>query len=240
MHNCVYNSLITNKKHNTPWVHYEVENFLDNELYHFIQAFKFPTNEEIVAAPAKYCTLRKFDKVAKLLKREQYKQSIADNRHSCEVSFTQTFRQQNEQADRLFEMFLDANLINYLEKLGNITLKDSFLRIQLIKDIDGYAIAPHIDREKLFTLQCFFMTHTEKDLGTILLSDHGDQEIKRTLYKENAGTFFFPTEHTSNDTWHSFHGKIAVQRISLMVNYFSSIPLGNNSITNADAVFYKL
>lgn len=249
MHNCVYNSLAHFKKHTAPWTHYEIENVLDNDLLDFIYNFKFPTNNDIIASPTNYCTLRKFDKVSKILKGEQYKQTISDNRHSCEINFTQTFKQEHKQAQRLFDMFLDKTVLNFLEKTGNISLKDSFLRIQLIKDIDGYSITPHVDYEKLFTLQCFFMTSTESDIGTILLSKREGEIIKRTLYRENTGTFFFPTKckeknvpvnNSDEATWHSFRGKINVQRISLMVNYFSNIPLGNNNITNKDTVFYKL
>lgn len=249
MSNCIYDSFVNCKKYNKPWVHYETTDILDSDLLDFIYNFKFPTNEEIITAPVNFCTLRKFEKISALLKGEQYKQTFLDERHSCEINFTQTFRQQHVQAQRLFEMFLDKKVISYLENTGNVSLKDSFLRIQLLKDIDGYTVTPHIDYEKIFTLQCFFMTNTESDIGTILLSKRNGDIIKRTQYHENAGTFFFPTKCTQKNipmnntdemTWHSFYGKINVQRISLMVNFFSSIPLGNNAITNKDVVFYKL
>ena len=135
-------------------------------------------------------------------------------------------------------MFLDLNVIKVLESLENVKLDKSFLRIMLIKDVPGYRIPVHPDTDKkLFTLQCFFSTNVNKnrDLGTQICDETGSI-VKKTIYEENAGTFFFPRQEKTKDhvpTLHAFiDTPIENYRISLMVNYCKREEITRDDVGN--------
>ena len=108
----------------------------------------------------------------------------------------------------------------------------------LIKDVPGYRIPVHPDSDKkLFTLQCFFSTDINKscDLGTQICDEEGNI-VKRTIYEENAGTFFFPRQEKTKDyipTLHAFiNTPIENYRVSLMVNYCKREEIARDDVGN--------
>lgn len=234
--NCVLKSIKTARQYSEPWLHYEIDNLLDSDLHNYILTYPFPSNETIEQFPDKYCLLRKFDRIKALAHKKQYTRTLNDNRHSCEINFSKTIREESAKAKKLFNLFTDPDLLQYLEQIGNITLKGSYLRVQLIKDLEGYSIRPHTDIQKKFTLLGHFCTETEQNLGTDLYCQEGKKIVKTTTFGENAGMFFFP----SSNTWHGYVAKpLNKQRVSLMVNYFINYPKENNILDN-DGTYYAL
>lgn len=234
--NCVLESIKNAKKYEQPWTFYEVSDVLSPTLHSFVREYDFPDNEAIKAAPEKFCLFRKFDRIKSIVLHKQYTSSLMDNKHSCEISFTESLRKQNTQANNLFSLFCDPELIAYLENIGPYSLKGTYLRVQLIKDLQEYAIRPHVDGNKYFTLFLHYCTETEKNLGTDLYDTNGQKFIKTSTFKENGGMFFFP----SKETWHGYRSKpINKQRISLMVNYFSKYPKKHN-IIDEDNAYYQI
>jgi hypothetical protein len=234
--NTVFESIKQAKIYSHPWPHYEIHNIFDNDIHNWINNFNFPSNEEIFSRKKDFFMSKKTERVGAVgIKqfldafKQRYnaaKEAIWHKKtHPCEFIFGTDFLQQNPHARRIVKMFLSLEVINSLESLENVKLDKSFLRIMLIKDVPGYEIPVHPDSDKkLFTLQCFFKTdiNTTKDLGTQICDEYGNV-VKRTIYAENTGTFFFPRQEKTNNyipTLHAFiNTPIDNYRISLMVNY---------------------
>jgi len=234
--NTVLKSLEQRREYTYPWPHYEVYNIFDKDICHWIDTFVFPSNEEIFNRKKDFFMSKKTERVGAVGIKQflnTFKQRYNAAReaiwhkktHPCEFIFGAEFLMQNLYAQKIVSMFLDPDVIKMFESLEGVHLKESFLRIMLIKDVPGYEIPVHPDSDKkLFTLQCFFKTYINenKDLGTQICDEHGNI-VKRTAYKENAGTFFFPRQEKTDKyipTLHAFiDTPIDVYRVSLMVNY---------------------
>ena len=108
------------------------------------------------------------------------------------------------------------------EKISKLTGKDlsnSYVRVEVICDRQGFWLKPHCDiKEKLMSCLLFINKHNESEnLGT----DFYDSNLKRvkTLpYKDNYGYFFT----SGPNTWHGMEKKeIKKERRCLQVNYVS-------------------
>jgi len=229
----IYKSITTSTMSLTPWRHYNLVNLLTEKAVKYIHDYPFPDNKQIRSHPSSFCLLRKFDRLRSIITKKIFHETIEDNRHSCEVNFTKNLIQEHVIFNQIFDAFRSREVLQSIEERGKITLRRKYLRIQLLKDIPGYSIIPHIDECKAFTLQAFFCTNDENNLGTAFHTLDRTCTIN-TPYMENCGSFFFPNENT----WHSFTGSIKKSRISLMVNYFNSIP--DNNILNRDGIYYEI
>ena len=104
-----------------------------------------------------------------------------------------------------------------LERLCDLNLRDSSLRIEYCLDTDGFWLEPHTDiGAKLFTMLIYLSDAPGCEAwGTDIL----DAELKLVAtspYRRNIGLIFVPAA----DTWHGFHKrKIDGVRRSLIVNY---------------------
>lgn len=234
--NTVLESIKNLKKYSQPWPHYEIRNIFDANICSWITGFNYPTKQEILTRKKNWFLSDKSRSVGIIGIRQyvmELKQRYADARrvvwhkktHPCEFIFGTDFLQQHIQAKRIVDMFLAPEVISLLESFEGVKLRESLLRVMLIKDVTGYKIPVHPDTDKkLFTLQCFFKTDVNKgcDLGTQICDEEGII-VKRTIYEENAGTFFFPRQQKTENyipTLHSFvDTPIQDYRISVMVNY---------------------
>ena len=104
-----------------------------------------------------------------------------------------------------------------ISKLTGKDLSNSYVRVEVICDRQGFWLKPHCDiKEKLMSCLLFINKHNEsEDLGT----DFYDKNLKRvkTLpYRDNYGYFFT----SGPNTWHGMEKKeIKEERRCLQVNY---------------------
>ena len=104
-----------------------------------------------------------------------------------------------------------------ISKLTGKDLSNSYVRVEVICDRQGFWLKPHCDiKEKLMSCLLFINKHNEsEDLGT----DFYDKNLKRvkTLpYRDNYGYFFT----SGPNTWHGMEKKeIKKERRCLQVNY---------------------
>jgi hypothetical protein len=232
--NTVLESIKNRIVHSNPWPHYEIHNIFDENVCKWIADFNYPSNKEIFERKVNWYLpsnrrtvaavgVREFLKEAEQLYNAAKEHDWHKKTHTCEFIFGADFLSKYPQAYNIAQMFLDPEVIDNIESIENVSLKKSFLRIMLIKDVQGYKISVHPDSErKLFTMQCFFRVNNSEDLGTQICDVDGNI-LKRTIYKENCGTFFFPRQvqtETHIPTLHAFvDTPIADYRISIMVNY---------------------
>ena len=104
-----------------------------------------------------------------------------------------------------------------ISELINKDLSNSYVRVEVICDREGFWLKPHCDiKEKLMSCLLFVNKHNEsEELGT----DFYDSDLKliETLpYKDNYGYFF----SSGPNTWHGMEKKeIIKERRCLQVNY---------------------
>ena len=107
-------------------------------------------------------------------------------------------------------------------KVSELTGKDlsnSFVRVEVICDRQGFWLKPHCDiKEKLMSCLLFVNKHNEsEDLGTDFY-DSKLKKVKTLPYKDNYGYFFT----SGPNTWHGMEKKeIKKERRCLQVNYVS-------------------
>ena len=196
------------QRDNVPWKHFYTENlFIDIDGLYNIQKEITPLYGDIKNNPIDYNLKRKGD-------------NITDNYHSCEIDIDNTLTDKYKILDELVNYFKTEGR-EYLEELGSIKLTDHFLRIQFIRDIDGYEIVPHTDTaNKRATLLCH-MTDL-KDNGTQLMNNNMEI-IKRAPSSKNNALMFFPNYSNFIKTYHGFiNTKIYTYRDILMINYFKT------------------
>jgi len=105
----------------------------------------------------------------------------------------------------------------YINELIKKDLSNSFVRIEVISDRQGFWLKPHCDiKEKLISCLLFANPFNEsEDLGTDFY-DEKMNKVKTVPYKDNYGYFF----SSGPNTWHGMEKKmIKKERRCLQVNY---------------------
>ncbi len=106
------------------------------------------------------------------------------------------------------------------KKIGSLVgrdLKDSFVRLEVICDREGFWLKPHCDiKEKLMSSIIFVNLYGESEnLGTDFY-DKNLKKVKTVPYKNNYGYFFT----SGPNTWHGMEKKeIKKERRCIQVNY---------------------
>ena len=106
-----------------------------------------------------------------------------------------------------------------VSKLINKDLSNSYVRIEVICDREGFWLKPHCDiSEKLMSCLLFVNQFNESEsLGTDLYNEKLEK-VKTVPYKNNYGYFFT----SGPNTWHGMEKKeIVNERRCLQVNYVS-------------------
>ena len=106
-----------------------------------------------------------------------------------------------------------------VSELTGKDLSNSFVRVEVICDRQGFWLKPHCDiKEKLMSCLLFVNKHNEtEDLGTDFY-DSNLKKVKTLPYKDNYGYFFT----SGPNTWHGMEKKkIKKERRCLQVNYVS-------------------
>ena len=104
-----------------------------------------------------------------------------------------------------------------ISKLINKDLSNSYVRVEVICDRQGFWLKPHCDiKEKLMSCLLFVNKSNEsEDLGTDFY-DKNLNKVKTLPYRDNYGYFF----SSGPNTWHGMEKKeIVKERRCLQVNY---------------------
>ena len=197
-------------KKTSPWRHFLFEKMFNNidEIVELSNIF-LPSSKDIIADPKRYN-----------LKRQA--SLISDNNHSCELDIDPCITESNITAKKLVEYFLTDGK-NWLEKIGSLSLlKSTFLRVQLVRDVNGYYIEPHTDKSnKKVTIICHL--NDTANTGTQFL-DRNLKICHRSGSLKNNGLLFFPNYAPYVKTYHAMIDTPIAEdsRDVLMVNYYSS------------------
>ena len=104
-----------------------------------------------------------------------------------------------------------------IEDMLNVNLTNSYVRVEVIADRDGFWLEPHCDiKEKLMSSIIFVNKYGEdENLGTDFY--HPDLSIAKTIpYRNNYG-YIFTAE---KDSWHGLEKKkIKKERRCIQINY---------------------
>ena len=104
-----------------------------------------------------------------------------------------------------------------ISKMINRDLSNSYVRVEVICDREGFWLKPHCDiKEKLLSCLLFVNKYNEsEDLGTDFYNSNL-KLIKTLPYKDNYGYFF----SSGPNTWHGMEKKeIVKERRCIQVNY---------------------
>jgi len=105
----------------------------------------------------------------------------------------------------------------YIGELIKKDLSNSYVRVEVICDRQGFWLKPHCDiKEKLISCLLFANPHNESEnLGTDLY-DEKLNRVKTIPYKDNYGYFFT----SGSNTWHGMEKKeIKKERRCIQINY---------------------
>jgi hypothetical protein len=146
-----------------------------------------------------------------------YRAGTREEFNSVRHYITPQIIEQHGAAQRISDAFLAPSLIQKLEAMGGIVLKDSLLRIEYAIDSDKFWLKPHTDLGvKLVTLLIYLSKdENAASWGTDIYQD-ADHFHSTVPYQSNTALLFFPTDKT----WHGFEPRsINGVRKSLIVNF---------------------
>ena len=118
---------------------------------------------------------------------------------------------------KLINELTSKKVHQYLSSLVGKDLSNSYVRLEVICDREGFWLKPHCDiKEKLISSLIFVNPFNEsEDLGTDFY-DEKLNKVKTVPYKNNYGYFFT----SGPNTWHGMEKKeIKKERRCLQINY---------------------
>lgn len=120
-------------------------------------------------------------------------------------------------AKEFSSLFLSPEVISAIERIGNVCLKGSLLRIEYAIDTNQFWLKPHSDLGvKLVTILMYLSKDADaQGWGTDVFYD--EEKYHSTVpYKTNTALMFYP----SDKTWHGFNRRnISGIRKTLIINY---------------------
>tara|TARA_B110000438_G_C15784796_1_gene637905 strand:+ start:553 stop:1227 length:675 start_codon:yes stop_codon:yes gene_type:complete len=121
---------------------------------------------------------------------------------------------------KLIKELTSKDTCSYIGNLIKKDLSNSYVRVEVICDRQGFWLKPHCDiKEKLISCLLFANPfHESESLGTDLYKLNGEKldKIKTVPYKNNYGYFFT----SGPNTWHGMEKKkIKKERRCLQINY---------------------
>ena len=117
----------------------------------------------------------------------------------------------------LIDELRSKDTYSHISELVKKNLANSYVRIEIICDRQGFWLKPHCDIEEKLISSLIFANESE-NLGTDLyeLSDKKLNKVKTVPYKNNYGYFF----SSGPNTWHGMEKKnIKKERRCLQINY---------------------
>tara|TARA_Y100000590_G_scaffold448141_1_gene584357 strand:+ start:63 stop:725 length:663 start_codon:yes stop_codon:yes gene_type:complete len=148
-----------------------------------------------------------------------FRQGIADGGKALKFRCFLT-KENSNNFPHLAKFINELQSIETTNKVSELTGKDlsnSYVRVEIICDRQGFWLKPHCDiKEKLMSCLLFVNKHNEnEDLGTDFY-DSNLKKVKTLPYKDNYGYFFT----SGPNTWHGMEKKeIKKERRCLQVNY---------------------
>lgn len=118
---------------------------------------------------------------------------------------------------RIADIFLDRQTIANFESVGNISLKDTLLRIEYAVDTQGFWLKPHTDiGVKLFTMLIYLSKDAGSEHWGTDIYESADKHAMAVPFRSNSALMFIPSAHT----WHGFEPRaLNGVRKTLIVNY---------------------
>jgi hypothetical protein len=140
-----------------------------------------------------------------------------DSHNSGRVFFSTEMQAQHPVCAAVSEAFQSPEIVSTLQKVCDVDLKGSSLRIEYCQDGEGFWLEPHTDiGAKLFTMVLYL---TEGPLSETMGTDIYDankQHLGRAPSPFNSAIIFIP----ASNTWHGFEKRpMPDVRRSLIINY---------------------
>ena len=206
------NSVINNsKKYEDPFTHWELNKPLtDKQIQEIVNAD--------IANPAEHSL--NYDGTRAIDGGEgKFREGISDGGKALKFRCFITNENSNEfpALSNLIKELQSKETHSKMSDLINKDLSNSYVRVEVICDREGFWLKPHCDiKEKLMSCLLFVNKHNEsEDLGTDFY-DSNLNLVKTLPYKDNYGYFF----SSGPNTWHGMEKKeIVKERRCLQVNY---------------------
>lgn len=196
----------------TPYRHYILNNLFDPQLV-----------DDILALPFEPLDL-------------DYSAGTREEFNAVRRYFSPEIIQDHEAAKRVADAFLDPTVIQKIESMEGVCLKDSLLRIEYAIDADKFWLKPHTDLGvKLVTLLIYLSKDEDaENWGTDIYVD-GETFHSTVPYKSNRGLLFFATDKT----WHGFEPRtINGVRKTLIVNFVTQDWKNRHELVHPTKVVY--
>jgi hypothetical protein len=208
------NSILNNsKEHNDPFKHWALNEPLSNEA---IQEIIKTDISNVTDHNLAYDGTRAIDGGA-----PEFRKGIASGGKAIKFRCFVT-KDNQEKFPALVKLIRELQSKKTYEKISSLInkdLKNSYVRVEVICDREGFWLKPHCDiKEKLVSCLLFVNEFNEsEDLGTDFYNEKLEK-VKTIPYKNNYGYFF----SSGPNTWHGMEKKkIVKERRCLQVNYVS-------------------
>ena len=206
------NSILNqSKKHEFPFVHWEYDNALSNDSIEEIIKADIP---DVSQYNLNYDGTRAIDGGA-----AEFRKGIVSGGKA--IKFRRFVTKENASQFPNLVKFVNElqskEVTEIISKMINKDLNNSYVRVEIICDREGFWLKPHCDiKEKLMSGLIFVNKSNEsEELGT----DFYNQKLKKVKtvpYKHNYGYLFT----SGPNTWHGMEKKkIVKERRCLQVNY---------------------
>ena len=206
------NSIQTqSKKHDVPFDHWEYHNALSNGAIEEIIKADIP---DVSKHNLNYDGTRAIDGGA-----AEFREGIASGGEA--IKFRCFVTKENEKQFPNLVKFINElqskEVYQTISKMINKNLSNSYVRVEVICDREGFWLKPHCDiKEKLMSGLIFVNNANEsEDLGTDFYNEKLEK-VKTVPYKNNYGYMFT----SGPNTWHGMEKKTIVkERRCIQVNY---------------------
>ena len=201
------------KRHETPFVHWEINKPLTEEQISEIVNADIDNPEE---HSLNYDGTRAIDGGE-----GKFREGISDGGKALKFRCFIT-KENSKEFPNLSNFIKELQNKNTYERISSLIGKDlsnSYVRVEVICDRKGFWLKPHCDiKEKLMSCLLFVNKYNEsEDLGTDFY-DSNLKKIKTMPYRDNYGYIF----SSGPNTWHGMEKKeIVKERRCLQVNYVS-------------------
>ena len=199
------------KKHESPFTHWEYNNALTNESIEEIINADIP---DVSKHNLSYDGTRAIDGGA-----AEFREGIASGGRAIKFRcfVTKENASQFPNLVKFIKELQSKETHQQISKMINKDLSNSFVRLEVICDREGFWLKPHCDiKEKLLSGLIFVNKVNEaENLGTDFYNAEL-QKVKTVPYKHNYGYFFT----SGPNTWHGMEKKkIVKERRCIQVNY---------------------